>query len=117
MRSSSDSLALLIASISAARLAAYLATVLARFSSRLIRDSFAISPSVLERELECGEQSARLFVRLGSRRDADIHPTQSIDLVVLDFGEDDLFLDAQVVVTTTIKALASDTAEVADTGN
>ena len=47
---------------------------------------------------------------------ADVHATQRIDLVVLDFREDDLLFDTHVVVALTIETLASHAAEVANTG-
>src|SRR5690606_36998977 len=102
---------------SAARAAAYFATSLLRVASRFSSAKFGITASILERELERREQRLRFLVGFRGRRDADVHPAQSIDLVVLDFGEDDLLLDAHVVVTTTVKALPGNTAEVTDTGN
>ena len=40
-------------------------------------------------------------------------PAQRVDLVVLDLGEDDLFLDADVVVAAAVEGAAGDAAEVA----
>src|SRR3954462_862888 len=94
----------------AARFAANFSTRSARFCSRLISASFAMI-SVSEREFKGGEQSFRFVVGLSGRRDADIHTAQRVDLVVLDLRENDLFLDADVVVATTIKRTAIDTAE------
>ena len=54
--------------------------------------------SILERELEGGEQGLGFCVGLRGRGDADVHTPERVDLVVLDFREDDLFLDAHVVV-------------------
>src|SRR5574343_1929825 len=71
--------------------------------------------SILERELEGRQQSLGFRIGLRSGRDADIHTTESIDLVVLDFRENNLLFHTHVVVTLTIKALAGDTAEVANT--
>src|SRR5574343_740943 len=99
----------------AARFLAYCATSLRRFSSRLIRASFAMIASILERELERLEQSLGFCIALGGRGDTDVHTPQSIDLVVFDFREDDLFFDAHVVVTLAVKTLAGDTTEVANT--
>src|SRR5574343_229638 len=100
----------------AARFLAYWATSLRRFSSRLIRASFAMIASILERELESRQQRLGFCVGFRGRGDADIHTPQSIDLVVLDFRENDLFFDAHVVITLTVKTLARDAAEVANTG-
>src|SRR5574343_675548 len=71
--------------------------------------------SILERELEGRKQSFSFCIGLRGRSDADVHTPQSIDLVVLDFGENDLFLDTHIVVTLTIKTLARDTTEVTHT--
>src|SRR6266581_3261847 len=114
MRSSSDSLALLMMAVSSARLAAYFATSLARLASRFISASFAMAPSVLEREFESAEEGLGLLVGLRSRRDADVHPAQRIDLVVLDLGEDDLLLNPDVVVAASVEALAGDAPEIAN---
>src|SRR5574343_422455 len=100
----------------AARFLAYWATSLRRFSSRLIRASFAMIASILERELESRQQRLGFCVGFRGRGDADIHTPQSIDLVVLDFRENDLFFDAHVVITLAIKTLARDATEVANTG-
>src|SRR5574343_1287772 len=100
----------------AARFLAYWATSLRRFSSLLIRASFAMIASILERELESRQQSLGFCVGFRGRGDADVHTPQSIDLVVFDFRENDLFLDAHVVITLAIKTLAGDAAEVANTG-
>src|SRR6185369_14117980 len=71
--------------------------------------------SILERELERGEQSFRFCIGLRGRGDADVHTPESIDLVVLDFRENDLLFNAHVVVTLAVETLAGDTAEVTDT--
>src|SRR5690554_6010918 len=105
MRSSSDRFMSLTCATSAARLAANFATSLRRLSSRLIRASFAISPSILERELERSQQRTRFLVGLRRRRDADVHPAERVDLVVLDLRENDLLLDAEVVVATAVETL------------
>src|SRR5574338_375064 len=114
IRSSSESFTSPTRASSSARLAANFATSLARFFSRLIKASFAMAASILKWELEGAEQSPGLLVSLGSRRDADVQPTQRIDLVVLDLGKDDLFLDAKVVVASTIEPLTLHAAEVAN---
>src|SRR5574343_1026465 len=99
----------------AARFLAYWATSLRRFSSRLIRASFAMIASILVRELDSLQQSLGFCVGFRGGGDADVHTPQSIDLVVLDFRENDLFLDAHIVVTLAIKTLARDTTEVTHT--
>src|SRR3569623_359919 len=96
-----------------ARLAANFFTMSARFCSRLISASFAMATSVSERKFKCGEKRFGFIVSLRGCRDADVHPAQCIDLVVLDFLEDDLFLDTDVVITATIESTAGYTAKVA----
>ena len=83
----------------------------------LIRETLPRCTSVLERELECSHQSLGFFVGLGGRRDADIQTTEGVDLVVFDFREDDLFFDADVVVTATVEGATIDTAEVTNAGS
>src|SRR5471030_549834 len=99
---------------SVARLPANLFARSTRFCSRLISASFAMIFLVPEREFKGGEQSFRFVVGLGGRGDRNIHTTQRIDLVVLDFREDDLLFDTDVVVTTTIERTAIDTTEIAN---
>src|SRR4029079_10769775 len=47
----------------------------------------------------------------------DVHSPELIDLVVLDFRENDLFLDAEAEVAATIERTRVDAAEVTDAGN
>src|SRR3954470_7319269 len=94
-RSSSEAFWLLIVSRSAARLTLNFLTVSRRFLSRLITASLAMaSSSGPEREAERGQQGARLFVGSCSGGNADVHAAQRVDLVVVDLGKNDLFLDA-----------------------
>src|SRR3569623_2244902 len=58
------------------------------------------APLLLERETEAGQESLALVVRLGRGGDRDVQAAHGVDLVVLDLREDDLFLDADVVVAT-----------------
>src|ERR1700752_287634 len=88
---------------SSARLGANLAARRARFFSRSISASLATVTSVSERELEAGEQCLCFVVGLRSRRDADVQPTQRVDLVVINFGENDLLFHTDVVVATTVE--------------
>src|SRR5215510_10366306 len=69
--------------------------------------------SLPEREVECGQQRARF--RVGARRcaDRDVHPPDVGHLVVVDLGEDDVFLDANRVVAPAVEALRREAAEVA----
>src|SRR5690606_35219202 len=70
-----------------------------------------------KREAESSQQSTSFIICLCCRCDGDVHATQRIDLVVLDFRENDLFLDAHVVVATTIKGFSGNAAEVTNTRN
>src|ERR1700756_1247926 len=98
---------------SAARFGANFAARRARFFSRSISASLATVTSVSERELEAGEQCLGFVVGLRSRRDADVQPTQRVDLVVIDLGENDLLFHTDVVVAATVERAPGDTAEVA----
>src|SRR3990172_6983593 len=106
-------------SMNCARRAANFATVLQRFLSRLTRASLAIiCPSIaLERKAEGGEKRPSFFVGFRRGGNADVHSPQGIDLVELDFRENDLLLDAQAVVATPVEGAAGNPAEVADTRN
>src|SRR4030081_1160467 len=98
-----------------ARLAAYFFTRSARFFSRLISASFAMATSVSERKFKCGEERFRFVVGLRSCRDADVHTTQCVNLVVLNFGENDLLFHTDIVVTATIECSTRNTTEIAHT--
>src|SRR5690606_11110948 len=95
-----------------ARLPAYFFTRAARFCSRLISASFAMATSVSERECKCGEKRFCFVVGLRSRRDADVHTTQRVNLVGLDLGENDLLFHTDVVVATTVECTTGHTTEV-----
>src|SRR6266702_276624 len=75
------------------------------------------SPSGLEWKAEGREQRARFVVGLRRGGDADVEPPQGVDLVVLDLREDDLLLDAEVVVAAAVERAVRDAAEVADARN
>src|SRR5436190_5148427 len=70
--------------------------------------------SVAEREAEGLEQRLGFLVGLGGGRDRDVHAAHGVDLVEIDLREDDLFLDAHVVVAAAVERAAGDAAEVAD---
>src|SRR3954469_11674198 len=70
-----------------------------------------------EREIEGVEQGTTLLVVLRRRRNRDVHSPELVDLVVLDFRENDLFLDAQAEIATAIEGARVDAAEVTDAGN
>src|SRR5205823_8882209 len=101
-RCSSENLTLRMSASSSARFLAYFFTASRRLWSRLMTAVFAMAPSVLERKFERGEQRLRLSVGLCSRRDRDVHASQRVYLVVLDFRKNDLLLDAQVEVAAAV---------------
>src|SRR5262245_54849567 len=92
-RASGEVLGLRISSFNCARFAAYFFTILARRFSRSTMFVFAICQLLPEGEVECLEQCSALPVIPCGRRNRDIHATHLINLVVLDLGENDLFLD------------------------
>src|ERR1700719_4988966 len=72
-----------------------------------------VSVSLPEREIECGQQGTRLVV--GGRRGAhrDVHAPRFACLVEVDFGENDVLLNAERIVAAAVKALRVQSAEVA----
>src|SRR5688500_19190484 len=60
------------------------------------------------------EERTAFRVGLGGRHDADIETLDRVDLVVLDFREDDLLADAERVVATAVEATRRHAAEVTD---
>src|SRR6478735_1460422 len=118
VRASSEVRGLRISSLSCARFAAYFSTVFVRRFSRSTMLVLAmpsnLCPSLLaEREIECFQQRPTVFIGRGGRGDGDVHATQLVDLVVLDLGEDDLFLHAEGVVAAAVEGARGNTTEVA----
>src|SRR5262245_40158942 len=109
-------------SSSSLRFAAYFLTMARLFLSRLTTEVFAIKffsvpgqlRSVSEWELERRKQRLRFGVVRGSGGNCDVHPADRVDLVVLDLGEDDQLLHAEVVVPPAVERAAGHAAEVAD---
>src|SRR5580698_1290197 len=102
-----------VLALSAARLAAYCATIFSRFLFRLIWLVFAISLALLihERELEALEKRTRFFVGLRRCVEDDVHTPHRLGLVVVDFDEDDVFFKAHRVVAAAVEALRVQSAE------
>src|SRR5690606_25149331 len=69
---------------------------------------------VAEREFESTQQCATFIIRPSSGGQSNVQTAQSIDLVVIDFRENDLLFNAHAVVTTTIEGLGIQAAEVAN---
>ena len=53
--------------------------------------------------MEGRKKCLSLFVRLSGCRNADVHTTELVDLVVFNFRENDLFLQTDVVVAAAVK--------------
>src|ERR1700730_3716346 len=70
------------------------------------------SVSLPEREIECGQQGSRFVV--GPRRGAyrDVHAPRFPHLVEIDFGENDVFLDAERVVAAAVETLRIEHSEI-----
>src|SRR5689334_23066346 len=105
-----------MSSLRAARFAAYFFTILARRFSRSTMFVLAIPCGSLlaEREIEGFEQGLALLVVLRRRGDRDVHSPELVDLVVLDFRENDLFLDAEAEIAAAVERTRVDAAEVTD---
>src|SRR5580692_3262189 len=84
-----------ISSLSSARRAAYFFATLRRRFSRMSMLVLAMAYLFTERKVESFEQRASMLVVRGRRGNGDVHPTNLVDLVVLNFRENDLFLDAE----------------------
>ena len=67
-----------------------------------------------ERSAHKSEELTCFFIGLGSRYDYDIHTSDLVDLIVLDLRENDLFLDTDIVVTSSVEAVRVNTAEVSN---
>ena len=97
------------------RLVANLAASFARFASRAFMDVLAITLTYLRNGKLKAASRARLLRRYSGSGDGDIQTTDAIDLVIVDFREDDLLTHAHGVVTTAIERLGVQTTEVTDT--
>src|SRR5450756_1137828 len=73
-----------------------------------------VSNSLPEREIESGQQRARLVVGGCGSADRDVHAPRFPHLVEVDFGENDVLLDAERIVAAAVEALRVEAAEVAD---
>src|SRR5882757_1372612 len=81
---------------------------------------FAIALEFLllpEREVESLEQCSAVTVIDRRRRNRDVHAPDLINLVVLDLGENNLFLHAQAVVALAVERARRNAAEVTDAGH
>ena len=53
---------------------------------------------------------------MGGGGDDDVQAADFIDFIVVDFGEDELFLDAEGVIASAVEGIGIDAAEVSDAG-
>src|SRR5215469_8530844 len=67
-----------------------------------------------ERELHLAQQCPCLIVGLGRRAHNDVHAPDRLGFVVVDLGENDVFLDAEREVAAPVEALRIEAAEVAN---
>ena len=70
----------------------------------------------MEGSAELGQQLFCFLISGGSGADADIHTTDLVHLVVLDFGEDQLLLQTEGIVAAAVKGVGVDTTEVTNAG-
>src|SRR3954447_14384764 len=70
--------------------------------------------STSEREPEGVEQGSTLGVGAGGGDDGDVHATHSVDLVVVDLGEDQLLVHPEGVVAPPVEPVGRQAAEVTD---
>src|SRR5262249_54384632 len=70
-----------------------------------------------EREVESFARRAPLLCVSRRRRDGAGHAPDRVDLVVLDLGENDLFLHTEAVVATPVERAGRHATEVADAGH
>src|SRR5450631_3997375 len=73
----------------------------------------ADKPSLPEREIERSEQRTRFFVRARRRAYGDVHAPNFGRLVVVDLGENNVFLHAERVITAAVETLGRKSAEIA----
>ena len=69
-----------------------------------------------ERSAHQGEQLARFFVVFGRGHEADVHAPDLVDLVVVNFRENELFLQAHIVIAPPVEGIGVDPPEIAHTG-
>src|SRR5271166_2325888 len=69
--------------------------------------------SLPEREVERTQQGLRFRVGLGRRADHDVEPKHGFGLVVVDFGKNDVLLDAERIVAAPVERLRIEAAEIA----
>lgn len=67
-----------------------------------------------EGHTEESEEFASLFVGVGGGGDDNVQAANFIDFIVVDFRENELFLDAEGVIASAVEGIAVDASEVAD---
>src|SRR5690606_36115732 len=106
-----------IISFNLARLAAYLATVRARLASRSTIDVFAIFKLYLlvtctdlaaKGKFEGAQQGTTLIIVSSSSGNRNVHSTNAINFVKINFRKNNLLRNAHGKITTTIKLFGAD---------
>ena len=69
---------------------------------------------ISEGHTEKSEELASLFVGMGGSGDDNVQAANFINFIVVDFGENELFLDAEGVIASAVEGIAIDASEVAD---
>src|SRR6195256_1857439 len=72
-----------------------------------------LSVSLPAREIECGQQGSCFVIGRSRGANRDVHAPRLAHLVEVDFGENDVFLDAERIVAAAVKTLRVEAAEVA----
>src|SRR3546814_18055028 len=80
----------------------------------LFRSASFLGRSVRKRHVEALEERLRLLIGPRGRTDHDVHATDRIDLVVVEFGKNDLLLQPERIVAVAVEALGRQPAEVAN---
>src|ERR1700676_5651151 len=75
-----------------------------------------VSVSLPEREIECGQQCPCFVVGMRGGAHRDVHAPRFPHLVEVDFGENDMLLDAERIVAAAVEAFRIKAAEVAHAG-
>ena len=65
---------------------------------------------------QLGTQLFGFLIGGGGGADADVHTTDLVHLVVLDFGEDQLFLQTEGIVAAAVEGVGVDATLVTDSG-
>src|ERR1019366_7229603 len=86
--------------------------------SAFLANGFSLRVRVAtERKAEGAQERPAVVVRRGCGDDGDVHTADGVDLVVVDFGEDELLSHAERVVAAPIERVGAHASEVTDPGD